>query len=77
MKLVKLKLKAGICWTGSLKVVEAHPDGRFTVAFDAADKTHFIYDHTVMDAAQLLEWTGVEVSTWWPQDANGRPPKAA
>lgn len=59
---MKLKLLPGLRWSGSLKVLGREPAG-YTVAFDAVsvarDGSHlFIYDHAVLSAKQLEDWTG-------------------
>jgi hypothetical protein len=63
MKLpVVLKLKEGLEWTGSLKVLQKQ-GGMYAVAFDAyapASSQH-IYDRYAMTSEIIEGWTGVNV----------------
>jgi len=40
-----------------LKILEERKDG-YVVQFTAQSKTEWIYDHTVLTAKQLKDWTG-------------------
>jgi hypothetical protein len=61
----KIRIKPGLKWKGHMFVFQ-RPDGRFQVQFDAevADpkvKELFVFDHTIMSAKQLEEWTGLRL----------------
>lgn len=60
---VKLKLREGWCWTGTLQVIDRR-GGDYVVAFDAVSKSNGdrVYDHAQLTPAQLFDITG------WKED---------
>lgn len=53
----KLDLLPGLRWKGFLKILEVRKEG-YVVQFTAQSTTEWIYDHTVLTAKQLKDWTG-------------------
>lgn len=53
----KLNLLPGLRWKGFLKILEERKGG-YVVQFTAQSTTEWIYDHTVLTAKQLKDWTG-------------------
>jgi hypothetical protein len=53
----KLDLLPGLKWKGYLKILEERKDG-YVVQFTAQSASEWIYDHTVLTAKQLKDWTG-------------------
>lgn len=66
MKPRKLRIRDGARWTGHIKVLQRLDDGRFVVDFDAEsphadEQERYVLDRAVLTAAQIREWTGVDV----------------
>jgi hypothetical protein len=59
---VTVPLLPGLRWRGKLTILSREPDG-YAVAFDAvivdtSVRERFVFDRTVLTAAQLEAWTG-------------------
>lgn len=60
---MKLALRPGLRWSGSLRVIGKEPAG-YAVKFDAVitampeGSERIVYDHAVLSAKQLEDWTG-------------------
>ena len=61
---MKLKIRSGLRWRGSLTVIERRGDDGYLVQFDAevvgasAGSARHVYDRALLSAAQLVDWTG-------------------
>jgi hypothetical protein len=53
----KLDLLPGLKWKGYLKILEVRKDG-YVVQFTAQGSAGWVYDHAVLTAKQLKNWTG-------------------
>lgn len=58
-------LLPGLRWQGKMRIVGPHDDG-YAVEFDAeapkADPLErFVFDHAVLTAKQVCDWTGIEL----------------